>query len=141
MLESFPVFSRSFGNIFIVTNQKGVGKGLMTENDLLQINKGIISAVELAGGHLDKIYYCTALDDNHPCRKPNPGMAGLAKQEHPQVDFNRSLMIGNTMSDMRFGRAVGMHTIFIPSAKPMPLLPDPLIDQVFPGLYGVAKAL
>jgi histidinol-phosphate phosphatase family protein len=141
VLASFPLFSKSFGRIFIVTNQKGVGKGLMTLEKLEEINRGIIHAVEQVGGHIDRIYFCTALEDNDPCRKPNPGMALTAKQDFPEIDFNRSLMIGNTLGDMRFGRACGMRTIFIPSQKPMPELPDPLIDEVFPGLYAVAKAL
>ncbi len=140
-LESFSIFAKTFGRIFIVTNQKGVGKGLMTVADLEEINSSLIRSVEHAGGHIDKIYYCTALEDTHPCRKPNPGMALAAKEDFPDIDFNRSLMIGNTMGDMRFGRSCGMHTIFIPSQKPMPEIPNPLIDEVLPGLYGVAKAL
>jgi D-glycero-D-manno-heptose 1,7-bisphosphate phosphatase len=141
VLDAFPVFSRTFGRVFIVTNQKGVGKGLMTEDDLKGINNGILDMVERSGGHVDRIYYCTALDNTDPCRKPNPGMAYQAKKDYPDIDFNRSLMIGNTMSDMKFGKGLGMYTIFIPSAKPMPELPDPLIDAVFPSLYDVAKAL
>ncbi len=140
-LESFPIFTKTFGHVFIVTNQKGVGKGLMTVADLEEINSRLIRSVELAGGRVDKIYYCTALEDTHPCRKPNPGMAHAAKEDYPDIDFNRSLMIGNTLGDMRFGRSCGMRTLFIPSQKPMPALPNPLIDEVFPGLFDVAKAL
>lgn len=141
VLESFPLFSQKFGRIFMVTNQKGVGKGLMSMADLEDINARILAAVENAGGRIDKIYCCTALEDTDPCRKPNPGMAQEAKRMYPEIDFNRSLMIGNTMGDMRFGRSCGMRTIFIPSAKPMPELPNSLIDEVFPGLLAVAKAL
>jgi histidinol phosphatase-like enzyme len=68
-------------------------------------------------------------------------MALRAQEEFPSIDFNRSLMVGNTMSDMRFGKSVGMRTVFIESAKPMPVMPDPLIDVVFPGLLTLAKAL
>jgi histidinol phosphatase-like enzyme len=68
-------------------------------------------------------------------------MADLAKTDFPEIDFNRSLMVGNTMGDMMFGKAVGMYTVFIPSEKPMPALPDPMIDIVFPSLYDLAKAL
>src|SRR5512139_3768876 len=75
VLDSFPIFSRIFNRVFIVTNQKGVGKGLMSKEDLLTINKNLVLAAENAGGHIDKIYYCTALDDQDPCRKPNNGMA------------------------------------------------------------------
>jgi D-glycero-D-manno-heptose 1,7-bisphosphate phosphatase len=141
VLDAIPEFSRHFGRVVVVTNQKGVGKGLMSENDLLSINNGILDMVEKSGGHIDMIYYCTALEDSDPCRKPNPGMAYQAQKDFPELDFNRSLMIGNTMGDMKFGKACGMYTIFIPSAKPMPELPNALIDAVFQSLYDVAKAL
>jgi D-glycero-alpha-D-manno-heptose 1-phosphate guanylyltransferase len=141
VLDAFPVFANKFGRIVIVTNQKGVGKGLMSEEDLLNINKGIHDMVHGAGGRIDKIYYCIAVNDSDPCRKPNPGMADLAKTDFPEIDFNRSLMVGNTMGDMKFGKAVGMYTVFIPSEKPMPALPDPMVDTVFPSLYDLAKAL
>ena len=42
VIESFNIFSTVFKRIFIVTNQKGVGKGLMTESDLAEINKGLL---------------------------------------------------------------------------------------------------
>jgi D-glycero-D-manno-heptose 1,7-bisphosphate phosphatase len=141
VLDAFPVFAKKFGRIVIVTNQKGVGKGLMSEENLLEINKGIHEMVHGAGGRIDKIYYCIAIDDSDPCRKPNPGMAHLAKADFPEIDFNRSLMVGNTMGDMKFGKACGMYTVFIPSEKPMPALPDPLVNTVFPSLYDLAKAL
>lgn len=140
-LDSFSVFSKTFGRVFIVTNQKGVGKGLMSLQSLEEINTGIVDAVVDAGGRIDKIYCCTSTDNNDPCRKPNPGMALAAKEAYPEIDFNRSLMIGNTLGDMQFGRACGMYTIFIPSGKPMPDLPNSLIDEVFPSLISVAKAL
>jgi histidinol-phosphate phosphatase family protein len=141
VLDAFPVFAKTFGRIVIVTNQKGVGKGLMSEESLLEINKGIHEMVHGAGGRIDKIYYCVAVDDSDPCRKPHPGMAHLAKADFPEIDFNRSLMVGNTISDMKFGKALGMYTVFIPSEKPMPALPDPLVNTVFPSLYDLAKAL
>ncbi|HSF44621.1 MAG TPA: HAD-IIIA family hydrolase [Chitinophagaceae bacterium] len=141
VLDALPVFARKFGRIVIVTNQKGVGKGLMSEENLAEINTGIHEMVNGAGGRIDKIYYCIALEDSDPYRKPNPGMAYMAKAEFPEIDFNRSLMVGNTMGDMKFGKACGMYTVFIPSGKPMPAIPNPLIDQVFPSLYDLAKAL
>jgi D-glycero-alpha-D-manno-heptose 1-phosphate guanylyltransferase len=141
VLDALPVFAKKFGRIVIVTNQKGVGKGLMSEENLLEINNGIHDMVQGAGGRIDKIYYCIAVEDNDPFRKPNPGMAHLAKNDFPEIDFNRSLMVGNTMGDMKFGKACGMYTVFIPSEKPMPSLPDPLVNAVFPSLYDLAKAL
>ncbi len=141
VMDSFPIFNKFFKRIFIVTNQKGVGKGLMTEYDLLNINKCLLSVIENSGGRIDKIYYCTAIDDLDPCRKPNNGMAITAQRDFPEVLLNKALMVGNTMSDMKFGKSSGMTTVFIPSTKPSPVLPDPLVDLVFEDLTGLAKAL
>jgi len=140
-LEAISHFTGLFGQIFVVTNQKGVGKGLMTEDDLAGINRGMLEAIARAGGHVTRIYYCTAVDDSDPCRKPNNGMALRAREDFPSIDLRNALMVGNTMSDMRFGRSSGMYTVFIPSAKPMPELPHPLVDAVFPDLLALAKAL
>ena len=140
-LEAMAIFAGLCGEICVVTNQKGVGKGLMSEEDLQDIHRYMVKEVLHAGGRISKVYYCTATDNDHPDRKPQPGMALQAKADYPQINFSKSIMVGNTMSDMAFGRAVGMYTVFIHSAKPMPELPQPAIDAVFPSLYELAKAL
>lgn len=140
-IETFSIFGQLFKKVFIVTNQKGVGKGLMSEDDLIVIHKKLSSAVENAGGSIAKIYYCTALEDEDPCRKPNNGMALMAKKDFPEIEFHKSIMVGNTMSDMQFGKSCGMFTVFIRSEKPGPASVDPLIDLVFSDLSSFAKAL
>ena len=141
VLEALEKFHSVFGNIFIVTNQRGVGKGLMTESELESIHQHMLQEIRHSGGAITRIYYCTSVDEDDPSRKPNPGMALQALKDFPETDFRRSLMIGNTLSDMKFGKAVGMYTIFIPSKKPMLSTTDPLIDEVFTDLFAVAKAL
>lgn len=112
--EALKILTNIFGKIFIVTNQQGIGKGLYTENDLNIIHHYLADEVEKHGGKIDKIYFSPHLAAlNHPSRKPGIGMALQAKDEHPEVDFSRSLIIGDSMSDMEFGRAAGMRTVFI----------------------------
>jgi histidinol-phosphate phosphatase family protein len=139
--EAIATLSRIFGNIFVVTNQKGVGKGLMTESDLNAIHDHMLTGIQEAGGRISAIYYCTSIDPLHPDRKPQPGMAYRAQKEFPEVDLSRSVMVGNTLSDMQFGRAAGMHTVFIRSTKPDMDPSDPAVDRVFPSLSELAKAL
>ena len=97
--------------------------------------------VEEAGGHIDQIYYCTGVDNKHPYRKPNPGMAFQAVREFPEVDMNRSIMVGNKPSDMRFGRAAGMFTVFLRTTNPDQPFPHPDIDRDFNNLLEFATAL
>jgi histidinol-phosphate phosphatase family protein len=139
--DAVSVMSKLFSRIFIVTNQKGVGKGLMSEADLADIHAYMGEQIDSAGGRIDKIYYCTDTENDSPNRKPNAGMAYQAKEDYPGIDFSRSLMVGNKLTDMQFGRNVGMHTIFLATTNPETLFPHPLIDFRFDTLPHFVKCL
>ncbi len=139
--EAFKLFAGKFGRIIIVSNQRGVGKGLMTEDDLASIHRKMQAEIEAAGGRIDRIYYCTSTDPKHPDRKPNPGAAFMAKNDFPEIDLGKSVIAGNKPSDMLFGRFAGMYTIFIKSTNPDQLIPHPDIDLAFDSLFNFAKAL
>jgi histidinol-phosphate phosphatase family protein len=133
--------STRFGKIIIITNQRGVGRQLMTESDLLSIHEQMLADIEASGGRVHKIYYCVATDDAHPNRKPNPGMAREALRDFPEIDLSKSIMVGNNLSDMQFGRNAGMHTIFVQTTEPELTLPQESIDMIFHDLPSFAKAL
>ena len=141
VLDALKICNHVFGNIIIVTNQRGVGKGLMSELDLMEIHNKMLQEVEAAGGRIDAIYYATSLDNDHPERKPHPGMAFRAKADFPEIDFSKSIIIGNNLSDMEFGRNAGMHTIFLQTTQPDLPLPHPDIDMAFNSLLKFAAAL
>jgi D-glycero-D-manno-heptose 1,7-bisphosphate phosphatase len=139
--EALKYFNSVFNIIILTTNQRGVGKGLMTEGDLDEIHKSMLLDIEAAGGRIDKIYSAISSDDDDPLRKPQPGMAYLAKEDFPQIDFSKSIMVGNNISDMGFGRNTGMHTIFLRTTHPELELPRPDIDLAYDSLQDFAKAL
>ncbi|HXD78653.1 MAG TPA: HAD-IIIA family hydrolase [Puia sp.] len=139
--DALRIFDSVFGRIVVVTNQRGVGKGLMTAEDLQIIHDKMIAEIVLAGGRIDRIYYSDSLRDDHPDRKPNPGMAHAARAEFPEIDFNRAVMVGNNLSDMEFGRKAGMYTVFLRTTHPEQPLPHPYIDLAFSTLYDFAKHL
>jgi D-glycero-alpha-D-manno-heptose 1-phosphate guanylyltransferase len=141
VLDSFKKLSNVFGKLIIVTNQRGVGKGLMTKEALDTIHFEMQREVEIAGGHIQKIYFCTEVDSTCFNRKPNPGMAVQAKQDFPDIDFSKSIMVGNKLSDMRFGRAAGMYTVFLTTTNPDQPFPHPDIDLTFSSLAEFAAAL
>jgi histidinol-phosphate phosphatase family protein len=113
VFEALARWAKQFKYIIIVTNQRGVGKGLMTEKDLQEIHRKMISEIEKHEGRIDKIYHCTALDDADTNRKPNIGMALQAKRDFPDIDFGKSVMIGDSESDMQFAENAGMKGIKI----------------------------
>jgi D-glycero-alpha-D-manno-heptose 1-phosphate guanylyltransferase len=137
----FKKLSEVFKHIVVVTNQRGIGRGLMTEKALDEIHQKMRTDIALAGGRIDGIYYCTAINNDHPCRKPNPGMARLAIKDFPEIDPKRSIMVGNNPSDMQFGRNAGMYTVFIRSTLPDYPLPHPDIDLSFNSLEDFARSL
>jgi len=114
VLDSFTVFARYFKRIFIVTNQQGIGKGLMTKEDLALVHRKMKAEIETMGVQIDAIYYCPSLAaDQSPRRKPNPGMALQAQSEFPDIELKKSIMVGDSPSDIEFGINAGMHTVFI----------------------------
>ncbi|MDP4283784.1 MAG: HAD-IIIA family hydrolase [Bacteroidota bacterium] len=138
--EAFAVFNKKFGIIVMVTNQRGVAKGLTQLKDLHLIHKNMAEEIENAGGRIDKIYFCAEMES--PNRKPNPGMGLQAIKDFPEINLSKSIMIGNTLSDMKFGRNLGVAVnIFLPTTRKDVDKNDPLIDLVFEDLIAVARAL
>lgn len=140
-LEAMAILTKHFARIVVTTNQKGVGKGLMTVEDLTNIHSNMQSRIDQAGGRIDKVYYCADLADDSLNRKPNPGMAHQAKHDFPEIDLSKSIIVGNRISDMGFGRNAGMHTVFLATTHPETPYPDPLIDLRFTDLLAFAKAV
>ena len=139
--DALKIFGKKFGIIIVVSNQRGIGKGLMTEDDLAGIHQNMRQEIEDAGGRIDGIYYCTAVDAKAIYRKPNPGMAFSAKRDFPGIDLSKSIIAGNKPSDMLFGKNSGMYSVFIASTHPETPFPHPNIDLRFNSLSDFAKAL
>jgi len=114
VLEAFQIFAKRFGRIIIVTNQQGVGKGLMTIKDVDTVHDFMTQEIENQEGRVDRIYVCPQLkSDPDNYRKPSPRMAFMAQHDFPEIDFEKSVMIGDSNSDIEFGKNAGMHTILI----------------------------
>jgi D-glycero-D-manno-heptose 1,7-bisphosphate phosphatase len=138
--EAFQIFNKKFGVIVMVTNQRGVAKGLTKLKDLHLIHRNMVQEIQKAGGRIDKIYVCTDMDS--PFRKPNPGMGLQALEDFAQIDLSKSIMVGNTLSDMKFGRNLGVKlNTFLPTTRKEVDVNDSIIDLVFPDLVSFAKAL
>lgn len=119
VLEAMRYFSESFGHIILVTNQQGVGKGLMSHSDLELVHKKMVAEIKSAGGRIDEILCCTQLaSDPTNFRKPKPDMAYQAKEIFCDIDFAKSIMVGDSQSDIDFGHNAGMHTVFIGDDNP-----------------------
>ncbi|MBP1629422.1 MAG: histidinol phosphate phosphatase [Bacteroidetes bacterium] len=142
VLEAMKIFALKFETIVIVTNQQGISKGLMTEDDLLDIHSKMRLEVEKAGGRIDEIFYCKDLAaSNSINRKPNIGMGLQARKKFKTLRFKESIMVGDSGSDMRFGRRLKMKTIYISKSIQKTRKCYRWIDMRYDSLLDFAKTL
>lgn len=112
VLESINIFSQIFTRIILVTNQQGIGKGIMTELDLHNIHEKMKKIIENNGGNISQIYFCPHLSsDNCICRKPKPGMFYQAIGDFPDIDISNSYMVGDSDHDILAANAIKLEAI------------------------------
>jgi len=141
-LEAIARFSECFGHIFVVTNQQGIGKGQMTAATLALVHGQMLAAIRQAGGRVDKVYFCPDLEKSGSLfRKPRIGMALQARKEFPGIRFKTSLMAGDTLSDMKFGKSAGMHTALIGTDYLLAKDHASLVDFHFDSLKDLSLSL
>ena len=117
ILECLRKWAGRFKHIILVSNQRGVGKGKMTMEQLEQVHARMLAEIRAAGGRIDAVYTCTELDENHPMRKPQPGMFLEACRDFPDIAPERSLMLGDSESDRDFAYACGMPFVLMETAE------------------------
>jgi D-glycero-D-manno-heptose 1,7-bisphosphate phosphatase len=106
--------------VVIVTNQAGIGKGKFGWEDYHAVMRRLDELLEVHGAHIDGAYVCPfhpdALEeyrhDDHPERKPNPGMLFRAAEEH-EIDLAASWMIGDKDIDLEAGRNAGCRVALV----------------------------
>lgn len=129
--DSIAYFSTVFQYIFVVTNQQGISKGLMTERNLSDIHDYMCNQIVENGGKIASCYFAPELKTmENSLRKPNPGMALQAKNDFPSVDFEKSIMVGDTDSDIKFGKNLGMKTVRIKTVEPIGIEADLTIESL-----------
>lgn len=106
--------------VCVISNQSGVARGYITEEDLVSIHAKLKDELRLGGAHIDRIYYCP----HHPtegvapynvecdCRKPKPGMLKRGEAEL-DTDLGRSFLIGDSVVDMQAAHAVGASAVLV----------------------------
>jgi len=128
--------------VIVVSNQSGVARGIMTEEDVNRVNDKLLDLLEAEHAAVDAIYYCPHYSDDDSgclCRKPNTGMFERAKNEH-DIDLGNSVMAGDRLSDIEAGKRIGAATMLVLTGygstvqNQWNVKPD-IIDIVVPTLY------
>lgn len=117
VIETIAFWSTRVKYIFIVTNQRGIGKGKYTEEDLSDIHAHMVAEIEKAGGRINGIYFCTSLTEEDIRRKPGRGMFDDILHDYPDVDLTKTLMIGDGDVDRDFAKNCGIDFVRIDSLK------------------------
>jgi D-glycero-D-manno-heptose 1,7-bisphosphate phosphatase len=111
--EAMKLLQRSGYLLLVVTNQRGIGRGLMTEDDLADIHRRMKEELGRRGVTLDAVLHCPHDHDAKcRCRKPHPGMIEEGVSRFA-VDRDSSLIIGDSLSDIEAGRAAGIGGILV----------------------------
>lgn len=111
VIEGIAKLNRAGVRVIVVTNQRCVAKGLLTESDLKELHGTMCEHFAQAGARIDAIYYCPhGLDAGCDCRKPAPGMLLRAAKLH-NLDLTSSWMIGDSGSDIQAGKNAGCRTV------------------------------
>ena len=112
-LDALRDLTQAGYDIYIVTNQRGISRGLMTTDDLMRTHRHMIEEVNKAGGRISGIYFCPhGNEDGCLCRKPKAGMFFQAAREH-HIDLTKAIFNGDSESDRVAGQAAGCGAIII----------------------------
>ncbi|MBO6062733.1 MAG: HAD-IIIA family hydrolase [Bacteroidales bacterium] len=106
--ECLRKWAAYFRRIIIVSNQRGVGKGKMTQEELEEVHHRMLAEIAAAGGRIDAVYTCVELEPGHPMRKPQTGMFQAACRDFPDITPERSVMVGDSEYDRAFAANCGM---------------------------------
>lgn len=139
--EALAILREHFDLFLVVTNQRCVGRKLISVEDLEAIHHRMVREIEGQGGRIDRVYYAPASERDDLYRKPNTGMGEQALKDFPGIDLSRSVIVGNNLSDMQFGKSLGLHTVFLSTTSGMYTLPHDLIDRQFSSLLAYAQSL
>lgn len=111
--EAIARLNRAGLHVIVVSNQRGVALGLYTRADVDAIHAGFQETLTAKGARVDAFYFCPHDKAQCNCRKPLPGLFEQAQAEFPEIDAATSVIVGDSLSDVEFGRRLGLRTIFI----------------------------
>jgi D-glycero-D-manno-heptose 1,7-bisphosphate phosphatase len=119
-LDAIRILTLEGYNIFIISNQAGVSKGIYTKNKLKLITKRMLQEIKKVGGRVNKAFYCTHRSDaGCDCRKPEIGLVRKALESmNKRIHIaQKAFFVGDTESDIQAGHNAGCKTIFVLSGR------------------------
>jgi D-glycero-D-manno-heptose 1,7-bisphosphate phosphatase len=122
--EAVRILNDHPAKVVVVTNQRGIALGKMTEADLSAVNERIESELARSGAQLDGIFHCPHHTGTCDCRKPGTGMFEQAAREIEGVEIDGGAMVGDSAIDIEAGRRLGLTTVRLGASSPLDPTPD-----------------
>lgn len=143
LTQALTILSKKFGRMLVVSNQQCVGKGYCTYQTIEKVHSDLNDILLKERILISDFFFCPhKATDNCTCRKPKSGLAFQAQEKYPSIDFTKSVMVGDMITDIFFGKSLGMTTVYV-GAKNTPNF-DKIKDHsdyIFDNLYEFAKSI
>ncbi len=119
-IAAVRLLNRAGFPVVVVTNQRGVATGLISETFLHTVHDVLSERFRRGGAHIERFYHCPH-DPHAPieqyrrdctCRKPKPGLV-LQAADDLGIDLTRSFVVGDKWSDVALARSVGATGILV----------------------------
>jgi histidinol-phosphate phosphatase family protein len=138
--DAFELLAVYFNPIVVVTNQQGIGRGIMSTEQLELVHNKMLNEVSKKGGRIDAVFFSPDIrNSNSFTRKPSVGLGLKARKQFPSIDFKKSIMAGDTFTDILFGHRLGMLTALIGMDKDVANKSADILDYSFPDLLAFAE--
>jgi histidinol-phosphate phosphatase family protein len=99
--------------VIVVTNQRGIGKGIISYENFRQVMDKMENELRKKGAHIDAYYFSPDVEEGSYNRKPNIGLFLKAKKDFPEIDFKSSFVVGDSWRDIEAGKRIGANTVLI----------------------------
>ena len=117
VVEAMARLKQSGTRVVLITNQSGIARGFLSEDDLHLIHRKLERDLAQQGGALDGIFFCSHHpDDACQCRKPKPGLIQQATQEF-DINLSRSYYVGDKAIDMQLANTVGAKAVLVMTSE------------------------
>jgi D-glycero-D-manno-heptose 1,7-bisphosphate phosphatase len=115
--EAIARLNRAGLRVIVVSNQRGIALRLYTPANVEAIHATFQRELAAHHAHIDALFFCPHDKNECTCRKPLPGLFYQARKRFPEIAEKSSVMIGDSWSDIEFGRRLGLFTVFIESDR------------------------
>jgi len=112
-LEAISKLNHAGWQVFVITNQSGIGRGFYALADMHEIHEKMQKQLAMVGGHIQDIFFCPHHpEENCQCRKPAPGLFYQVRDKY-NINLADTFFVGDKISDVKAGQKVGCQPILV----------------------------